>query len=231
MAFAVTGLACLVLIGGCRRSGDCQRPPRQADAAARAQEEAVRREAETYLAAGQAAEARGDYRLAAQQYERAVQRMPEDVDALYRLGVARSRQRDTDAVAIWRRYLALTNDSAAGWANLGYAYELLGDDGEAEAAYLRGIERDPSNEAVRVNYGMFLARRGEIEAALEHLTQVLSPAQSWHNIGAALEREGDIQGAARAYRRALRHDPEFEYARLRLEAISQTPATNESGGR
>ncbi len=219
------------MIGGCRRSADRERPARQASIAEAAQQEAARREAQTYLAAGEAAEARGDFRLAAQQYERAVERMPDDPEALYRLGVARSRMRDTDAVATWRRYLALTNDSAAGWANLGYAYELLGDDGEAEAAYLRGIDRDPANEAVRVNYGMFLARRGEIEPALENLSQVLSPAQSWHNIGAALEREGDIQGAARAYRRALRHDPEFEYARLRLEAISEASATNESGGR
>ena len=181
-------------------------------------------QANTYLAAGRLAESRGDLPMAASQYRLALAQAPESPEALYRLGVVLSRQRDPDAVGTWNRYIAVTNGSATGWANLGFCHELLGDAAAAEAAYLKGIQRDPRNSSCRINYGMLLAAQGSYAAAAEQMEHVLPPTQAWYNVGSVCERQGKLPDAMAAFRKALEHDPSFAPADKRLAALEEQAA-------
>lgn len=180
--------------------------------------------ANTYLAAGRLAESRGDLPTAAGQYRLALEKNPRHPETLYRLGVVQSRQEDPQAVETWKQYIAATGGSATGLANLGFCHELLGDPAAAEAAYLRGIARDPRNTSCRVNYGMLLASRGDYEAGARQMTHVLPPAQAWYNVGSVCERQGKNADAISAYRTALAHDSSFVVAQKRLNALHDLEA-------
>ncbi len=175
---------------------------------------------DTHIAAGRLAESRGDTAMAASQYRQALKRDPNHQEALYRLGVVLSQTRDPAAVGIWQRYIAVTDGSATGWANLGFCHELLDNPTAAEEAYRKGVAKDPQNTSARVNYGMFLASRGDLQYAAEQMSHVLTPGQSWYNIGSVCERQGKRQEAISAYQVALSHDPKLEVAQRRLAALS-----------
>src|SRR5688572_27690477 len=179
--------------------------------------------ANTYLAAGRLAESRGDLPLPASQYRLALEKNPRHPETLYRLGVVLSRQENPDAVDAWKQYISATGGSATGWANLGFCHELLGDPAAAEAAYLRGIKRDPRNTSCRVNYGMLLASRGDYEAAAEQMAHVLPPAQAWYNVGSVCERQGKTAEAIAAYSKALSNDSSFAVAQKRLTTLQEQP--------
>lgn len=183
----------------------------------------------THVAAGRLAESRGDWAGAAQQYRQALAKQPRQREAMYRLGVVLSRVRDREAIEVWKRYIALTNNSAEGWGNLGLCYELLGEFPLAEEAYQQGIARNARSATCRVNYGMFLAARGQHDAAVEQFAAVLPPAQGWYNVGSVCEQQGRKDEAIAAYRRALEIDPELIVAQRRLSVLlAEPPATQQT---
>lgn len=174
---------------------------------------------QTHLAAGRLAESRGDLTQAASQYRRALRQNPDDLEALFRLGTLLSKQSSPDAPKVWQQYVEATGGSATAWANLGFSHELLGSPQEAEKAYRRGIASDSDNASCRVNYGLLLARQGEIEDASDQLMAALPPEEAWYNIGSVSERQGEAATAISAYRKALTHQPEFAAAQQRLDSI------------
>ncbi|MCC6239938.1 MAG: tetratricopeptide repeat protein [Phycisphaerales bacterium] len=176
--------------------------------------------ATSHFAAGQLAESQGNLTKAVEQYTQALKLDGKNKQALYRLAVVQTQlQQYPEAVKIWKRYIDVTNNSAAGYSNLGYTYEIAGQQSEAEAAYQKGIEIEPDNAPCRINYGLMLARRGQIEAAQSQLSMVLPPAQVQYNLGSVSESKGDRLSAAKFYRRALELDPTLSAARTRLAAV------------
>ena len=175
---------------------------------------------QTYLAAGQLAESRGDLEGAAAHYRSVLERGPDDPEALFRLGVVMSRQQSEAAPAVWRRYLAVTGQPAVAYANLGFCYELLGQPDAAESAYRSGILADSTDETCRINFGLFLARAGRMDAAADQLELVLAPAQVWYNIASAQESVGRHAEARASFARAAELDPELTTAEERRTALS-----------
>ena len=226
-AFAIAAACTLALAVGCSRS----EPPAgrlSPEAAAELQSSRSAFDSttpppiapDTYLAAGRLAESRGDLGTAVQQYRKALDARPNHAETLFRLASVLSRTSSPDAPAAWRSYIAATDGSATGWANLGFSYELLGDVDAAMQAYQQGISVNPEDPACRINYGLLLARQGRLQDAESQLLLALPPEQAWYNIGSALEQQGDVAGAAAAYRRALAIQPDFEPARIRLDALA-----------
>src|SRR5439155_1720785 len=126
-------------------------------------------------------------------------------------------KRYNDAIAICQRYLKATNGAPAAYNNLGFCYEQAGKADDAERAYKAGIEKDPSDGACRVNYGLLLARGGRLDDAAAQLQAGgLSPAEAQYDIGRIMEEQGKVEEAKVRYRKALELDPKLRDARSRL---------------
>jgi tetratricopeptide (TPR) repeat protein len=176
--------------------------------------------ADTHFAAGQLAEAQGDFNGALKQYKQALKLDPNHVKTIYHQAVCYSQlKKFPDAEASWKRYIELTGGDANGYSNLGFCHELAGEIDQAETAYLRGIEKDPKNIACRTNYGLMLARINRTSEAMLQLQAVLTPAEVHYNLASVLEHQGRKEAAKAEYRKALELDPQLEDAQTRLSAL------------
>jgi Tfp pilus assembly protein PilF len=176
--------------------------------------------AETHFAAGQLAEAQEQPGKALDQYKAALKVDPNYQPALFRMGeVYTQLKMFPDAVETWQRYIKLTNGAAEGYNNLAFTYEMARDPKNAEAAYKRGIARDPKDQACRTNYGLMLARQGRIAEATEQFSAVLKPAEVHYNLGSVFEQQGKSELARAEYQRALMIDPSLKDAKARLAGL------------
>lgn len=176
--------------------------------------------ADTHFAAGQLAEANNDPANAIKQYKSALSLDPKHRKSLYRQAVCLSQlKKHNEAVAAWKQYIEATDGGAKGYSNLGFCHELAGRIDEAEAAYLRGIAKDPKNVACRTNYGLMLARLGRTAEATLQLQAVLTPAEVHYNLASVLEHQGRKEAAKAEYERALQLDPQFLDAQTRLSGL------------
>lgn len=176
--------------------------------------------ANTRFAAGQLAEAEGKPELAIYEYNEAIKLEPKQLGSLYRLGVVQTQiKKFPEAIDAWKKYIDATNDSALGYNNLAFTYELSGDSLAAEEQYRLGIQREPKNVPCRVDYGLLLARHGRINEAVVQWQVILTPAEIHYNLGSVYELEGR-KGEARAeYNQAIALDPKFHDAQQRVAAL------------
>jgi tetratricopeptide (TPR) repeat protein len=176
--------------------------------------------AETRFAAGRLAESQNAPHRAIEQYNETIKLDPRHREAIYRLAMIYTQQRMfPQAVETWKKYIDATDGSAAAWSNLGLCHELAGEHAQAEAAYRKGIEKEPMNQICRVNYGLMLARQRKYPEAAEQLGTVLSQPEVHYNIASVLEQQGRTEHAKRVYQRALELDPNYSNARSRLAAL------------
>ena len=176
--------------------------------------------ANTRFAAGQLAESMGDAQKAIAQYSEAIKLEPKHRDALFRLGSLLTQQRRyPEAIDIWRKYIDVTDGAAAAYNNLAYTQEVAGQVSEAEKTYQACVERDPKQQACRVNYGHMLARHGRIDDAVAQLSAVLKPAEVTYNLGAVYQQQGKIEQAKAYYRKALEQDPNLRDAQAALARL------------
>jgi tetratricopeptide (TPR) repeat protein len=172
---------------------------------------------ETRFAAARLAETQNRLDAAAQQYEQALKLKPDHVPSLYRLGIVHTKRKQfDDAAAVWRKYIKATGEHAGGYSNLGFCYEMAGDIGNAEKAYMEGIRRDPRSVPCRTNYGLMLARSGRIPEAEAQLSFVLKPDQVRYNLATVYEQKGEMAQAKKELEKAIEINPKNKEAQTRL---------------
>lgn len=185
--------------------------------------------AETHIAAGQVAESRDDLPGAVAQYEAAVKKAPKAARAWYLLGAARARTAQYDgSVAAWNQYIKLVGNDASAYANLGFTYDLSRRYDDAEKTYRRAIEIDPNNKPARTNYGLMLAKANRITEAQQQFAAVMPPAAVRYNVASVFEQQGKLDQAKGEYAAALKLDPKFKAAKVRLDALNEQTAANEN---
>lgn len=176
--------------------------------------------AQTRFAAGQVAETQGDMNRAIAQYWEAVKLDPKCKQAYYRLGIVYCELHHyPDAIVAWKQYVKHTGGEATAYANLGFCYELAGKHADAEDAFKKGIEKDPRNNACRVNYGLMLVRDNRVNEGIVQLQTVLSEAEVHYNLASVFEHTGRKDQARAEYRKALDIDPQFADAAVRLSTL------------
>lgn len=91
----------------------------------------------------------GNYKLAAQAYERAIQYDPSNVKLFAGLGMTRTKMRDLKGAAqAYERAVQLSPSSSVYHLSLGRLYAALGDKNKAKAAYKRALALDPKNSSL-----------------------------------------------------------------------------------
>lgn len=114
------------------------------------------------------------------------------------------------AITPLQKVIAEKPDIAWAHFQLGYAYTALKRSDEARAEYERATTLDPKMSEAYLNLGILLTEK-DPKAAVAPLGRAvdLLPSQSRPRflLGVALERSGDIAGAADSYEAALRLDP------------------------
>jgi tetratricopeptide (TPR) repeat protein len=176
--------------------------------------------AETRFAAGQLAESQNNSKDAISQYQEALKIDPNHLGSLYRLAVVYAQLKQwPKAIETWERYVTATGEAATAYADLGFCHELAGEPDKAEVAYQAGIAKDAKNVPCRVNYGLMLARKGQVNEATLQWQFVLSEAEIHYNLGSVYAQQGRKEQARIEYNKAVELDPKLIDAKTKLAAL------------
>jgi tetratricopeptide (TPR) repeat protein len=161
----------------------------------------------------------GEVDAAIESFRKAASGRPDQPQYHFRLGQALVREGDMEhAVAELKRAVQLDAANQSAWYQLSQAYRRLGDEGRAsqaaaEVKSLRerasSVDRDRSGLAYRE--GKAALERGDLDAAIEHLTRALKApfdeARIRIALGIAWDRTGAGSAAAAEFHKALELDP------------------------
>ena len=139
---------------------------------------------------GQLLFARGEFHRSVYYLRKAVEFMPDNAFAHYKLACTYVELGEDEAAETWfRRTLEIdpTDDSAL--CNLGNLLLKKDDVAGAKAAFSNAIENAPNNGIAQNNYGV------------------------------ALQKQGDLVGAREAYQAAIKADPHFEHGHYNLAVL------------
>ena len=153
----------------------------------------------------------GEFALAADWFERALEVQPDDSMTLNRYGYALLQlDRLDEAEATFRT--ALEYDFTQFEARYNLALMLMRSNQleEAEAEFRQLLEIHPNQVNALFDFGLLLAAKGDSAGAQEMFRRAVaitpSHANAWNYLGMELASQGDLEGAQEAYRTALAAD-------------------------
>jgi len=140
------------------------------------------------------------------------------------LGIAQQAQGlIQDAVASYRRALALNPDYAEAHNNLGVALQALGRIPDAISHYEQAVALKPDHAAAHNNLGLLLSEQGRLDDAMAHYASALAAqpnyANAHNNMGSALLLKGKTDSATVHFTRAIAIDPNHAEAHNNLGNI------------
>jgi tetratricopeptide (TPR) repeat protein len=161
---------------------------------------------------------------ALQALETAARLLPNDVEAHNNLGTAWRRiGRLDDAVASYRRALAIKSDVAEVHNNLGNTLKDLGRFGEAVSAFRRALDLKPDFAKPYNNLGNALQDLGQLEDAVASYRRALALkpdyTEALNNLGISLRLQSRSAEAEMSCRDALDIDPNFPGALVLLAEL------------
>ncbi len=156
------------------------------------------------------------------------ERKAETADIYTQLGISYMREGQLDvALQKLQRAVEIDPHHASAHNVLGVVYERLGDDTLAERHFRASVRAWGKDPRAHNNYGRLLCRLGRYEeaeknflaAAENHL--YASPEVAYSNAGNCAQRIADVVKAENYFRRALRANPKFPIALLRMAQITR----------
>ncbi|MGH8492335.1 MAG: type IV pilus biogenesis/stability protein PilW [Moraxellaceae bacterium] len=124
-----------------------------------------------------------------------------------------------------RKALELDEDSPEAHHLMAVVQERDGDVKEADREYRRAIKLKPDYSAAHNNYGVFLLKNNRCKEAIKQFDAASADlgydlrAQSFEGMGRCQLREGDKDGAARSFSRALKLDGNLSVAALQFSGL------------
>lgn len=138
----------------------------------------------------------GDYATALAQFQAAVERNPQDTDALSNLGQVLVRMnRPADAIPYLERATALMPDRWAYQFNLARALGLVGRMAESIQGYRRAQELFPDDYVTTFNLALALHKNGDTTEARKLLEKVVQSNKSFGEADDARKLLAQIKGA------------------------------------
>ena len=174
------------------------------------------------LAQARSALAQGDTGQAEAAWRQALERDPDQAEALFHLGnLERERGHHELAVGHYRRALLRAPGHAGVLNNLGLAYEAQGQPAEAEACYREVLAATPNHPDALANLANIQFGREDFAAAAESYTRAFAirrdaPASVWVRRALAQRRSGDMAGAEDSLREAARIAPDDTDVQINL---------------
>lgn len=145
--------------------------------------------------------------------------------SIYRSYATKQRQAvDTEflkrAIEQFEKVAAFEPDNAENHLALGLLYRSTGNPSEAEKAFLRTLELDPSRTEARVNLAYLLLEAGKLKAGIEALEAIVgagpSDTQHLNALASAYEQAGRPTDAAKIYQQLVDQGRNTLQARRRL---------------
>lgn len=147
---------------------------------------------------------------------------PGDPDAYFTLGLAQSEQDVTEAIAAFRRVLAIDPRHVLARYNLALVLKRIDRAAEAIDELTRAIQIDARPEA-HYTLGVIHWQQGALEQAERALRAALAAqpghADAHYTLGAVLGARRDVNGAVASLRRAIALRPDLWSARYTLARI------------
>jgi len=142
----------------------------------------------------------------------ALERDPNDTDALFNLGMGLGDQDEAgEGLELLERLVTIQSDYPGAWVALGVAQARAGNLDGAIQAFREVVTREPQNGLARKNLGAVLSQAGRLDDALDHLKAAVvllkDDAQAWLNLAMNLEQSGQTAEAVIAYRQVMALSP------------------------
>jgi predicted AlkP superfamily phosphohydrolase/phosphomutase/Flp pilus assembly protein TadD len=151
---------------------------------------------------------------------------PDNADAHNNLG-QRYQQRGEfhKAIEEYKKAIAMRPDFYGAYNNIAVCYGKLQRYDEAEAALLKTIDIKPDDFYAMNNLAVMNVERRQLDRAIEYARMCVATEPGYVNgritLGSALAMSGDLDGAEREFREALRLEPENRSAAVNLERLEQ----------
>jgi tetratricopeptide (TPR) repeat protein len=175
---------------------------------------------ETFLAAAQLAESRGEMPLAVSMYRKAIALKHDYVEAYNGLGLLYEKAGDyRQAEQAFSSAISPAPDKGYLRNNLAFCLLRQRRLDEAERELRQAIELEPDLAKAHVNLGVVLACKGRDQAALDEFLKVLPSDGAHYNLGLLYESNRQPDKARAAYAHALTLNPEMEAAQQGLKRL------------
>lgn len=142
------------------------------------------------------------------------------------LGLAYLERNDVERA---KRKLLVALDQAPNipesWYSMAYFLEATGNKIEAKKYYLKAMEISPLRGDVRNNYGTFLCRSGQYEAAIKQFVsaaenpQYVNSAGAYENAGLCSMKMADEKGAYAYFQKSIMQDPSRPVSLIELATL------------
>jgi Flp pilus assembly protein TadD len=179
-----------------------------ADAAKKPKKQDMPLSADEYEALGDAFLNRGNYFMAYTQYEKSLEKTPENPQVIYKQGLTLLKDKKFgDSVSLFREVLAVQPDFAPAHEGLGRAYFDLRNLRAAETHFRHAIALDPLLWQSYHFLGMIHDRNNDHDAAVAAYNAALTLQPNdgavYNNMGVSLSAAGRSAEAVDAFRQAL----------------------------
>jgi Flp pilus assembly protein TadD len=183
---------------------------------------------ELRVATARVYERNGNYTAAAEQYEKALQKTPNDVATLLSYGHLLDHQgKLPEATDMYLRAVKASPKESAAYNDLGLCYARRGNISESLKALNKAVELQPDRPLYRNNLATVLVQQRRTDEALAQLKAVNEESVAHYNLAYLLMQHQQESLAATHFRRASELNPSFVEARdwsEKLAARSIEPA-------
>ena len=184
------------------------------------------RYAEAYTNIGEASRRLGDPVVAKQAHEKALQLNPRLQEAKLGLALLEQASGDSKAAIAKIQEIVAQKESASAYFYQGVTLHQQAKLPEAETAFGKALELDPSYAEARVNLGLILNQQGKFDRAINEFKQAIltnpNLAEAHFNLGVTLQAQGQLEPAIAAYKEVLRIVPNNAEANYNLGIALKT---------
>jgi tetratricopeptide (TPR) repeat protein len=173
-----------------------------------------------------ALEAAGDYPAAESEWKRALEILPQSVDATFKVGTMAARlDQNAEAESWFRKTLTLRPTSVEARNELGLALAAQGKTNEAFGQFKDALEVRPSFAEGHVNWGLILFKAGALDLAKQHYRAALAInpnlVAAHANYGKLLVSEKQFDEGIAQFKEALKLRPDDPAIHFSLAGVYQ----------